>query len=68
MEAQGLSRTITGGDGSHWKLPTAMYRVDCNWAVAPLRDHLKRVADGVWAGGWIFVADYSQPAWNSAKA
>jgi hypothetical protein len=68
MEAQGLSRTITGDDGNLWKLPTAMYQANSTWAIAPLRAHLKKIADGVWAGGWVFVADYSSAAWNTQRA
>ena len=70
MEAAGYRRTVPGGDGHAYQLPTAMYVRDFNDGVSAtsVRDHVMSIAHQIDANPDVFVARYDDAAWHLSFA
>jgi len=69
MEAKGFTRTIKAGNGTLYKLPTAMYYVESSLTTEQVRGHASDAAKSVWNKYSILTSEAPNSAWDGlAKA
>ena len=65
MEAAGFSRTIQGGDGVWYKLPTAEYVIYTNLTIDQVRALAKGCANSTGKNSSVLTCQYTNAAWNN---
>jgi hypothetical protein len=57
MEARGFKRTITGGNGKRYKLPTATYSCSFDGTASKVSDKARNAADATGRRNWIITTE-----------
>jgi hypothetical protein len=62
-------RTIVGNDGKTYVLPTAEYRIaSTNWTAAQVLEEVRRIANAIQGGSWVFVTQGDLCTWYTREA
>ncbi|WP_322095146.1 hypothetical protein [Paraburkholderia bannensis] len=64
MEAKGFTRTITAGNGTVYKLPTAMYYAESTQTLAQVLGHATTAAKSVWNNYSAVTSEAPSSTWE----
>lgn len=67
MESNGFSRTITGDNGTVYKLPTATYFGEATATAEQVRKHAADAAFATWKSCAVFTCEFVNSSWSGLE-